>query len=78
MSDINVGNTVRLKSGGPIMTVQHIGSYSNPSIADGAKCVWFDEKDNPREKVFNRAVLEKVEPSDIMDVEIGCASGKRE
>lgn len=43
MSNFEIGDTVRLKSGGPLMTVHDIGDYSlsggpNP----GLLCVWFD------------------------------------
>lgn len=43
MSEIKVGDTVRLKSGGPLMTVEEIGDYSVDG--DGpmkASCTWFD------------------------------------
>ena len=53
MSDIKKGDTVRLKSGGPVMTVQIIGDYSmNHGIDNGAMCVWFDGN-KPMEKVFD-------------------------
>lgn len=43
MSNFEIGDTVRLKSGGPLMTVHDIGDYGlsggpNP----GLLCVWFD------------------------------------
>jgi uncharacterized protein YodC (DUF2158 family) len=33
-----VGNTVTLKSGGPSMTVEKVGTYRDDPI----QCVWFD------------------------------------
>jgi len=58
MSNINKGDQVQLKSGGPIMTVQDTGDYSLGSgIENGAICVWFDGN-KPEEKVFDVATLE--------------------
>lgn len=48
--EIKKGDTVRLKSGGPLMTVQ--------SIADNeASCTWFDDKNNRKEGIFDPATL---------------------
>jgi uncharacterized protein YodC (DUF2158 family) len=59
MSEIKKGDRVILKSGGPVMTVQNIGDYSESAgIKDGALCAWFDEK-TPKEKVFDLAALQK-------------------
>ena len=44
MADIQVGSTVVLKSGGPVMTIQEIGKKSmDPNGADHAWCHWFDK-----------------------------------
>ena len=53
-----IGDKVRIKSGGPVMTVENIGDYTlyNP----GAKCVWFDDKKKLQDSVFDVKVLEKV------------------
>lgn len=56
MAEIKKGDRVQLKSGGPIMTVQNLGSYG--SVENGALCVWFDQKNNPMEKVFDVETLE--------------------
>lgn len=57
MRAIQKGNTVRLKSGGPLMTVQEVGDYSiGAGITNGALCVWFDEN-KTMEKVFDLATL---------------------
>lgn len=43
MAQLQKGNVVLLKSGGPLMTIQTLGDYSLGSgIKDGALCVWFD------------------------------------
>ena len=55
MTDIKKGDVVRLKSGGPLMTVQNLGDY--PPMQDGMLCVWF-ENNQPQEQVYDRAVLE--------------------
>ncbi|MGH1438855.1 MAG: YodC family protein [Cellvibrionaceae bacterium] len=57
MSQIKKGDTVMLKSGGPIMTVQSIGDYSMSGIENGVLCVWFDSN-TPMEKVFDIDGLE--------------------
>ncbi|CAM2158398.1 hypothetical protein PT2222_40291 [Paraburkholderia tropica] len=63
MSDLKKGDVVRLKSGGPIMTISDVGDFSMAAgIEDGALCVWF-EKNDPKEKVFDLAVLKTVEES---------------
>lgn len=38
--EIKVGDTVQLKSGGPIMTVSNISTYGYDSFLS-AKCDWF-------------------------------------
>ena len=65
MSDLALGDTVQLKSGGPRMTVSEFGDYSHfgTGPADGVKCVWFDGK-RRMEEVFVRATLRKVGDDD--------------
>lgn len=44
MSEIKAGSTVRLKSGGPLMTVTYLtaGSYAaDDAVPDKAHCQWF-------------------------------------
>jgi uncharacterized protein YodC (DUF2158 family) len=51
--DINAGDIVRLKSGGPNMTVQW--------AEDGtAYCIWFDAKATKQDGRFTIASIEKV------------------
>jgi len=58
MTDLKKGDVVKLKSGGPKMTVQGLGEYLG--VEDGVLCVWFDDKGKHSE-VFERASLTKVE-----------------
>ena len=57
MVDLKKGDTVRLKSGGPLMTITDFGNYGPAGPEDGVKCVWF-EKNKREEAEFDRAVLE--------------------
>ena len=50
MDTLRVEETVRLNSGGPLMTVELLLDE------DEVRCVWF-EKNQPRKGVFPRAVL---------------------
>ena len=60
MSQFQKGQKVRLKSGGPVMTISNTGNFSMGSgIEDGALCVWFDDKNDVKEKVFDVSVLEE-------------------
>ena len=51
-NDIKQGDTVRLKSGGPLMTVDVISNGE-------AWCEWFDDKKEPRSRGYKLHVLEK-------------------
>ena len=48
MSDIHKGDSVRLKSGGPLMTVENIGKqqYRDDEFA---WCVWFEKTVSKRD-----------------------------
>lgn len=54
-SKIDKGDTVQLKSGGPVMTVQVCSQNL-------AYCVWFDEESTRKEGSFEVGTLVKVEP----------------
>lgn len=62
MADLKKGDKVRLKSGGPLMTISDIGDYSLGQVGEpnDAKCIWFDGK-RLEEAVFDIATLEKSE-----------------
>lgn len=57
MAEFKKGDTVRLKSGGPLMTVADVGDFGPVGPADGVKCVWFDGKRREQD-VFDGAVLQ--------------------
>ena len=61
MGQFKKGDTVRVKNGGPLMTVQSVDRYSN--IENGVLCIWF-ERNQPQEKVFDEAVL-KISDNDV-------------
>ena len=61
MSDeIKSGDTVRLKSGGPVMTVSEIGDFIGENGIK-ALCVWFDGKQLRKEHLSLESI-EKAEP----------------
>jgi uncharacterized protein YodC (DUF2158 family) len=61
MAQFQQGDVVRLKSGGPWMTITALGGASGwtMSPAHAASCRWFDGR-KPQETVFDVALLEKV------------------
>lgn len=54
MAEIVVGRTVRLKSGGPVMTVEGIETEKTELQA---RCVWFDEHNQPHEALYAFSAL---------------------
>ena len=59
MSEINKGDVVRLKSGGPNMVVDDVGEDSS---GGGTRvwCEWFNEKNAPCKRDFGLTSVEKV------------------
>ena len=49
--NFKVGDTVRLKSGGPLMTVIDLDG-------ERVRCQWFDEKNKPMAQLFVAAALQ--------------------
>lgn len=52
-----VGDLVKLKSGGPVMTINYIREEQDNECV----CVWFTEKKEAISKHFNQATLMKIE-----------------
>ncbi|MTW11417.1 DUF2158 domain-containing protein [Pseudoduganella eburnea] len=60
MATFEKGVVVKLKSGGPKMTVVGVGDYGPIGPEDGVQCTWFDEKNKLQSQTFDAAVLELV------------------
>ena len=58
LENFQPGDLVRLKSGGPVMTVHHADS------AGDVVCNWF-EKGQPKGNVWPQALLERVENREV-------------
>lgn len=54
------GTVVRLKSGGPTMTVVDLGEYDFKT--DVYLCRWFDAKNEPKSETFGEAEIESIDP----------------
>jgi uncharacterized protein YodC (DUF2158 family) len=52
--EFKAGDTVKLKSGGPFMTIESISEYNG---IKKARCVWFDEKGTRFSELFALATL---------------------
>jgi len=57
--EFEIGDTVQLKSGGPVMTISNIGEYAGLS-GPGASCDWFDGKEK-KSRAFDLRTLKKFE-----------------
>ncbi|WP_298407723.1 DUF2158 domain-containing protein [Janthinobacterium sp.] len=60
MASFKKGDVVKLKSGGPHMTVESLDDYSDGAgigIKDGVYCIWFDGAKKVGE-VFDAATLD--------------------
>jgi uncharacterized protein YodC (DUF2158 family) len=60
MEQFQTGDAVRLKSGGPYMTIMALGDYSGwtTSPSHTARCIWF-EGQKKQETILDVAMLEK-------------------
>lgn len=56
---LKLGDVVRLRSGGPHMTISEIGKYGYDDV-EKFKCRWFDDKHKPTELIFAYEELELV------------------
>lgn len=57
---IKVGDVVRLKSGGPAMTVTNVGEAHMSGVMS-VWCAWFDQKQSKQTGTFPVASVEKEE-----------------
>lgn len=61
MNQFKIGDLVRLKSGGPLMTVHDIGDYTlSNGTNSGLLCVWFDDRKKVQD-VFHPDAVERDE-----------------
>lgn len=63
MSNLQKGDVVSLKSGGPKMTIYDNGAYGS------FICRWFNEKNELSRDVFEEHELEKVQPIKLKTLE---------
>lgn len=64
MSEIKKGDVVQLKSGGPKMTVERLEDCNRamiPGPKDGVFCLYFNDKQEVIQKVFDVAVLKEAQ-----------------
>lgn len=66
MADFKAGDVVRLKSGGPHMTVESVGASAFSEV-QSVWCVWFDGKKQSRE-TFALEAVELVPKSDAKPI----------
>jgi uncharacterized protein YodC (DUF2158 family) len=62
---INPGDIVRLRSGGPLMTVRHAvdtAASNATGLEAGVHCDWIDEQGRPHNAVYSQDQLEFNEP----------------
>ncbi len=64
MPEFKIGDTVKLKSGGPDMTVD--GFHKAVGGDDEASCTWFDDNKEPQGRAFLPDTLERVEAGPSM------------
>jgi uncharacterized protein YodC (DUF2158 family) len=55
MADFKEGDTVRLKSGGPLMTVSRIDAAADGTVL--VVCTWFDEKQTEKGGIYRAGML---------------------
>jgi uncharacterized protein YodC (DUF2158 family) len=60
--DFQVGDTVQLKSGGPIMTIDSLDMERQGSTTRGAWCEWFEKNKPQPKKWYALTSLKKVNP----------------
>ena len=55
-TELQAGDVVKLKSGGPAMTVQEFALGTEKA---GVKCIWFSSNDMKREEIFSAVLLKR-------------------
>lgn len=63
MADLNAGDQVQLKSGGPWMTIAHLAAGVGADKSQGAWCDWFEKskgQQEPKKGWFPLTSLNKV------------------
>lgn len=62
-TDFEVGMVVKLKSGGPEMTIKAFDwdAANNSYYTDRVECTWFDKDDNLKIEKFKTILLSKIE-----------------
>lgn len=58
MPDIKIGDVVKLKSGGPDMTVMKIGKFGYDEHLQSAQCSWFKSSNEVERDIFPIEALE--------------------
>lgn len=61
MGEFKIGDVVRLKSGGPAMTVLGETRDINRQLTGKLMCTWFESSGKPIEHLFAPESIEKVE-----------------
>jgi uncharacterized protein YodC (DUF2158 family) len=61
-TQLQIGDTVVLKSGGPVMTVSHMTMLTSDD--PHCTCVWFDDDSHNHTAVFTVAALRKANNQD--------------
>ncbi len=54
--NFEIGDIVRLRSGGPLMTVHNVDDYSPTGPNPGLLCIWFDGAKRVQEVFHPKAV----------------------
>jgi uncharacterized protein YodC (DUF2158 family) len=60
--ELRIGDTVRIKSGGPLMTVTNTGEIELGPEGIHVWCTWFNDKKQPENGVFHTATVSLIKP----------------
>ncbi len=59
--EIKAGDLVRLKSGGPLMTVENVGNYGMSTTVIKASCSWFNGNKKEKDLIAVDALVREEE-----------------